>query len=72
MTQGLIDEKKKDYDKAILSFNKALDIFKDIDQTVFINSTYSEIIRFYKDINNFEKERESTDKLINVVKRIKF
>lgn len=72
MTQGLIYEKKKDYDNAILSFNKAIDIFKELDKPAFINSAYSEIIRFYKDINNLEKERESTDKLINIVKRIKF
>jgi tetratricopeptide (TPR) repeat protein len=72
MTQGLIYKKKKEYDNAILSFNKAVTIFKDLDKPVFINSAYSEIIRFYKDIDNFKKERESTEKLINIVKRIKF
>ncbi len=72
MTKGLIYEKKKDYDKAILSFNKAIELFKELDQPVFINSAYSEIIRFYKDIGDLDKERESTKKLIDLIKRIKF
>ncbi|GAH92415.1 unnamed protein product [marine sediment metagenome] len=72
MTQGLIYERKKEYDLAITSFNKAIDIFKDLDELVFINSAYSEIIRFYKDIGGLDKVSESMEKLINLIKRIKF
>ncbi len=72
MTQGLIYERKKKYDLAITSFNKAIDIFKDLDELVFINSAYSEIIRFYKDIGRLDKVSESMEKLINLIKKIKF
>ena len=72
MTQGLIYERKKEYDLAITSFNKAIDIFKDLDELVFINSAYSEIIRFYKDIGRLDKVSESMEKLINLIKKIKF
>lgn len=72
MTQGLIYERKKEYDLAISIFNKAIELFKYIDQPIFINSAYGEIIRFYKDIGDSNKERESTEKWIDLTKRIKF
>jgi tetratricopeptide (TPR) repeat protein len=72
MTLGLIYKKKKEYELAISIFNEAIELFKYIDQPIFINSAYGEIIRFYKDIGNSNKERESTEKWIDLTKRIKF
>jgi len=73
MALGLLYEKKKENDLAIKSFNKAVEIFKELDQPVYINSAYGEIIRFYKDIFNIDKEIENVvDKLIDKTKKIIF
>jgi len=72
MTKGLIYEKKKEYDEAILSFNKAINIFKELEEPIFINSAYGQLIRFYEDIGDLDKERESTKRWIKLTKRIKF
>jgi len=72
MSLGLLYEVKKENDKAISYFNKAVDIFKVLDQPIFIHSAYGEIIRFYKEIGNYDKVMEHTQKLINLTKRIKF
>ncbi|MGB3347004.1 MAG: tetratricopeptide repeat protein [Candidatus Humimicrobiia bacterium] len=72
MSLGLLYEVKKENDKAIFYFNKAVDIFKELDQPIFIHSAYGEIIRFYKEIGNYDKVIKHTQKLINLTKRIKF
>lgn len=72
MSFGLLYEVKKENDKAIFYFNKAVDIFKELDQPIFIHSAYGEIIRFYKEIGNYDKVIEHIQKLINLTKRIKF
>jgi len=72
MSLGLLYEVKKENDKAISYFNKAVDIFKELDQPIFIHSAYGEIIRFYKEIGNYDKVIKHTQKLINLTKRIKF
>ncbi|GAH49598.1 unnamed protein product, partial [marine sediment metagenome] len=72
MSLGLLYEVKKENDKAISYFNKAVDIFKELEQPVFIHSAYGEIIRFYKEIGNYDKMMEHTQKLINLTKRINF
>jgi len=72
MALGLLYEKRKENDKAILSFNKAIEIFKELGQSVYINSAYGEIIGFYRDIGDLDKEREYTEELINITKRAKF
>ncbi len=72
MSLGLLYEVKKENDKAISYFNKAVDIFKELEQPIFIHSAYGEIIRFYKEIGNYDKMMEHTQKLINLTKRIKF
>ncbi len=73
MALGLLQEKRKENDLAIKSFNKAIDIFKEIDKPDYLNSAYGEIIRFYKDIFNIDKEIENVvDKLIDKTKRIIF
>jgi tetratricopeptide (TPR) repeat protein len=79
MTLGLLHEKKKENDLAIRSFNKAIDIFKTVDKEVYLNSAYGEIIRFYKNMGNIDKEKEYVknlvhyaDKLIDKTKRIIF
>lgn len=72
MTLGLLHEKRKENDKAILNFNKAIDIFKDLDQPSYILSAYVEIMSFYKDIGSLDKEREYIEKLKDKIKRIIF
>jgi len=73
MALGLLYEKKKENDKAILNFNKAVELFKDIDIPDYLNSAYGEIIRFYKNIFNIDKEIENVvEKLINKTKKIIF
>ena len=72
MSLGLLYEVKKENDKAVFYFNKAVDIFRKLDQPVFINSAYGEIIRFYRKIGDYDKVIKHTQKLINLTKRIKF
>lgn len=72
MTLGLVYKAKKENDKALLNFKKAIEVFKAIGQKTYINSAYGEIIRFYKDIGDLDKEREYMEGLINIVKRVKF
>jgi len=80
MGLGLLHEKRKENDKAILNFNKAIDMFKDVDQVIYINSAYGEIIRFYKDIGSIYNKKikyiqdliNYTDKLIDKTKKIIF
>jgi len=72
MSLGLLYEVKKENDKVVSYFNKAVDIFKELEQPVFIHSAYGEIIRFYKEIGNYDKVIKHTQKLINLTKRIKF
>jgi len=70
---ALLQEKKKRKDLTILNFNKAIDIFKDLDKPVYILSAYGEIIRFYDEIGNFKEEREEyINKLIDKTKRVIF
>ncbi len=72
MSFGLLYEVKKENDEAIFYFNKAVDIFRKLDQTVFIHSAYGEIIRFYRKIGDYDKVIKHTQKLINLTKRINF
>jgi tetratricopeptide (TPR) repeat protein len=73
MALGLLHEKKKENDLAIKNFNKAVEIFKDLDQTVYINSAYGEIIRFYKERFSINKKLENViEKLIYKTKKIIF
>lgn len=72
MTKGLIYKNKKENEKAIISFNKAIELFKELDQPVFINSAYGQLIKFYEDIGDSSKVKESTKELIDLIKRIKF
>lgn len=72
MALALLYERKKENDLAIKNFNKATNLFKNLSQPTYILSSYGEIIEFYKNINNLNKEREYTKKLINKIKRIKF
>lgn len=72
MALGLVYKAKKENDKALLNFKKAIEVFKAIGQKTYINSAYGEIIRFYKDIGDLDKEREYVKELINITKRVKF
>jgi len=72
MALALLYERKKENDLAIKNFNKATNLFKNLSQPTYILSSYGEIIEYYKNINNLNKEREYTKKLINKTKRIKF
>ncbi len=80
MALGLLHKRKKENDKAILNFNKAVDIFKTIDQEVYLNSAYSEIMRFYKEVGSLEDKKidyildfiNYADKLIDKKKKIIF
>lgn len=72
MALALLYERKKENDLAIKNFNKATNLFKNLSQPTYILSSYGEIIEYYKNINNLNKEREYTKKLINKIKRIKF
>ena len=72
MALALLYERKKENDLAIKNFNKATNLFKELIQPTYILSSYGEIIEYYKNINNLNKEREYTKKLINKIKRIKF
>ncbi|GAG57543.1 unnamed protein product, partial [marine sediment metagenome] len=73
MALGLLHEKKEENDLAIKNFNKAVETFKDLDQTVYINSAYGEIIRFYMERSSINKDLENViDNLINKTKRIIF
>ena len=70
MSLGLLHEKKKENDLAIKNFNKAVDIFKTIDQEIYINSAYGEIIRFYKSIGAIDEKREYAQDLINTTNKL--
>jgi len=80
MALGLLQEKKKENDLAIKNFNKAVKTFKDVKQNVYINSAYSEIMRFYKEIGGLEDKKikyildfiNYADKLIDKTKKIIF
>jgi len=70
MALGLLHEKKKENDKAILSFNKATELFKKIDQPIYLNSAYGEIIRFYKDMGSLDMKRENIQGLVNYTNKL--
>ncbi len=70
MALGLLYKRKKENDKAILNFNKAVDIFKEIDKPAYLHSAYGEIIRFYKNMGNIDKEKEYIKNLVNYADKL--